>query len=461
MDTSGPFAEFAARLRFDALPEAVQERARWILADTIAAIVGGSAEPELRAFASRQQRAAGPCSLIGLGQLATAEAAALVNGTAGTFLEMDEGNRFARGHPSVHVLPAVLALCEARSLPVERLLSGLVAGYEVGARLGAASDLRSSMHAHGTWGAMGAAAGCAAAVCAGAGLARETLNISASLTTATSKKTMLEGGLVRNVYAGLAARSGLLALDLAESGFTGEVDGITSLLGTIVSERFDGEAALAGLGTDWTLLQSYFKLHACCRYNHATLDALDVIDEREGLPSPASIEMVEVQTYSLAAELSDPRPRNTLAAKFSVPFAVATRIVRGSSDVRSFTTEALNSPDALALAQRVRVSEDLSMTARLPRERPARVTITMRDGRRSSAEVSTNRGDDVSPYRQDELITKFHSLTGRVWPRAHCDQLLDMTLVLGRPGVTIDRWVSLLRAAPVADAASNTQRVSP
>ena len=143
MDYLDHLSEFAARIEFGALAPALQEQALWILADTAAAIVAGSAEPELRALAARQA-AQGNATLIGLGRCAGAEAAALVNGSAGTFLELDEGNRFSRGHPAVHVIPAALALCEERALDASTFLSAVVVGYEVGSRLGAAARLRSA-----------------------------------------------------------------------------------------------------------------------------------------------------------------------------------------------------------------------------------------------------------------------------------------------------------------------------
>ena len=117
---------------------------------------------------------------------------------------------------------------------------------------------------------------------------REAINIGASLTTATSKQTMLEGGLVRNVYAGLSNRHGLLALQLAESGFNGERDGPASLFGKVVSEHFDTGELVRELGDDWHLLHNYFKLHACCRYNHGTLDAIDAMAARGRAARPGT-----------------------------------------------------------------------------------------------------------------------------------------------------------------------------
>ena len=450
MDSAGDYLDdlsgFAAGLRFSALPGEVREHTAWVLADTLAAIVAGSAEPEVGALATvLSSSEQGDATLPGLGRRASADNAALINGTAGTFLEMDEGNRFSRGHPCIHVLPAVMALAETDGADAEAFLSGLVVGYEIGSRLGAASRVRGGFHPHGTWGTVGAGAACARLLEQSPQTMRETINIASSLTTASSKRTMLEGGLVRNVYAGMSNRNGLLALNLAQCRFSGERDGPGTLLGELISDHFDRAAAKADLGSNWHILQNYFKLHSCCRYNHGTLDALDAIAIREGLPDPGSIERILVESYHLAAELNDPTPRNTLAAKFSVPFAVATRIVRGSSALSSFTWDAVRDPATLALARRVSVIEDPAMTARLPAERPARVTLYTRDGRQQVGEVGINRGDDASPYTQDELRVKFLELTSRVWPRSHGEAVLQTTLDLCAGRRTFSEWIELLR----------------
>ncbi len=443
-------SEFVAGLRLADLSDDLIEHLGWVVADTLAAMVAGSAEPELQGLASRVAASPGPASLAGLGRATSADAAALIHGTAGTFLEMDEGNRFSRGHPAIHALPAALALCQERGLQAEAFLTGVLAGYEVGSRIGRAARLRPSMHPHGTWGTVGAAAACARAAGLGPQETGEVINVASSLSIATSRRTMLEGGLVRNVYAGLANRHGLLALTLCDAGFTGEQNGLASVFGQVVSDGLDELALLAGLGTQWHIQQNYFKRHACCRFNHGTLDALDLIDEQQGLPAPSAIAGIEVESYHLAAELKDPAPRNTLAAKFSVPFAVATRIVHGSSGLASFTWDAVRSPEVAQLAARVSIREDPTLSARLPRERPARVRIRLVDGTERIAEVGVNRGDDEKPYSRDELSEKFVELCGRVWPSEQCDALLKATLALGPAAVSGNassawtHWIDLL-----------------
>lgn len=446
MDYLDTLSQFSANLNYPILDSNVKDQVGWILADTVAAMAAGSAEPELRAIADRQSNSPSPhaSQLIGLGRSSTPEAAAFINGTAGTFLEMDEGNRFSRGHPAVHVIPAALALSQERNASAENFLAAVVVGYEVGSRLGAASQLRGAMHPHGTWGTLGAGAACARVAGMAASDMRQTINIAASLSTATSKQTMLEGGLVRNVYAGLSNRNGLLALNLAECGFTGEHDGPSSLLGKIISESLDANAVTQGLGQDWHLMRNYFKLHSCCRYNHGTLDAIDQMAASQALPLADNIDRIEVVTYHLAAELNDPAPNNTLAAKFSVPFAVATRIVNNSSALSSFTWDAVRNPKILDLAKKVSVAHDPAMSARLPNERPSRVTIYLKDGSTRTGEAGVNRGDDASPYTREELRQKFMNLTGRIWPAAHCEKLLQATLDLAHLKMSLPEWGALL-----------------
>lgn len=145
---------------------------------------------------------------------------------------------------------------------------------------------------------------------------------------------------------------------------------------------------------------------------------------------PDQIERIDVASYLYAAELDDQSPRNTLAGKFSVPFAVATRLVRGSSAVENFTWDAIRDDRVQAFAKRVFVSEDKEMTAKLPQFRPARVALKLIDGRTLSESVEANRGDDQDPYSRDELTGKYFSLTGRVWPHDVADEVRKRILTL-------------------------------
>src|SRR6185503_8272992 len=152
-------AEFAARCRLDDLSAAARDRARWVLADCIPVIAAGMQQPEMKSFVEKQlaHAATGNAWVIGSGRRAGALDAALLNGTAGTWLELDEGNLFAKGHPGIQVVPAAVALAQELGASGADLLLAVALGYEVSARVSRAAQIRLSVHPHGTYGVMGAA----------------------------------------------------------------------------------------------------------------------------------------------------------------------------------------------------------------------------------------------------------------------------------------------------------------
>lgn len=426
-------SEFTARLTFDDLPLEVVSRAKQVMADAMAVIAAGYREAEVQKLCTRltvgaQQHQSGSAMLLGRGFRVDPLNAALINGTAGTFLELDEGNQFARGHPAIHVVPVSLAVAESERLTGRDLILALVLGYEIGARIGIAAKIRMSMHPHGTWGTTGAAVAVGKLMKYDAGLFREMVNISSSLALATSRKTMLEGGTVRNAYSGISNYMGLMAHHLAQSGFTGEADGLGTVYGQVISETFDTDVLLEDLGSRYEIARNYFKIHACCRYNHSTLDALEIIADR--LPDkriPADrVTRVEVKTYSLAAQLCDQNPQNMLAAKFSIPFAVATYLTHGQTGVDCFRSEKVAEPAIKDLAQKVDVVEDPQLTAMMPDRRPARVKVFLDDGSVLEAETFLNRGDFEDPYPVEKLEEKYYLLAAPVWGRERAARVFDL-----------------------------------
>ena len=431
------FSAFIAETTEEKLPPPAIHASKLIIADCVAAIVGGMAEPEMQRFAKtgttppddplRPDQA----RVLGVDRIADKARASLINGTAGTVLEMDEGHQFARGHPGMHVFPALLAEAGNSSASGGEFLRAFIIGYDIAARTGLATSLHPTTHPHGTWGVIGGAAGLAAWRNEDRMQCRELLNIASSLSLATSRRTMLEGGTVRNAYTGIANQMAHLATSLLETGFSGEKDGIASVFGTVISSAFSPEMACEKLGERFEVTRNYFKLHACCRYNHAALDALwQLIETHDGLNDLAAIDAITVDSYNLAAELDDTEPRNVLACKFSVPFAVSTTLYHRSSGVLSFTEEARCNDAIIALARKVSIREDKSMTAQLPELRPARVTIHLRDGSILKAAVETNRGDWQDPYTDTALKQKFMALTTRLWPADQAEQIHTAIMVM-------------------------------
>lgn len=419
---------------FEEIPQNIVFRAKEVAADTIAVIAAGAQEQEVKELTSKLTGADEPgvSTLFGLGIRTDPLKACIVNGTAGTFLELDEGNQFGRGHAAIQLIPALFAVAEEKKRSGKDLLTALVVGYEVAIRIGIACKLRMSMHPHGSWGTVGAAVAVGKLLGCSEAEMKELISVSASMTTATNRKTMLEGGTVRNVYSGLSSHNGLLAHYMVQSGFTGESDGLKTVFGSVVSDTFSTDAMVEELGRRYEIGRNYFKQHACCRYNHSALDAINEIMAGIQKPRLASDDIAEINvaTYSLAAQLCGQEPRNTLAAKFSIPFAVAARIICGHAGVSSFAPRAVNDQDIRALAQKVSVTEDPNLTAMMPDRRPSRVSLTLNNGESYQAEAFINKGDAEDPYSTEEIRAKYFELLDPVCGHERAEKIYHRTMAL-------------------------------
>lgn len=127
------------KLRYDVLPEEAREAGRQCLLDFLGCALAGAAEPSVEILVATVVRSEGSreAALIGRRERASRLTAALVNGTAGHALDFDDTHTAMNGHPSVPVLPALLALADTEDADGRRFLTALVAGIELECRLGA------------------------------------------------------------------------------------------------------------------------------------------------------------------------------------------------------------------------------------------------------------------------------------------------------------------------------------
>ena len=434
-------AAFVAGLRYEDLPEAVRERARWVFADTVGVALRGSIEPEMQALYPRLP-AGGGARLLKEGFPATDPAsAAWANAAAISFLELDEGSR-PTGHPALHVLPVTLAFAQAQRASGRELLTALVAGYEVQARLQWATRLRWAVHPHGNFGHPAAVA----AVGKLAGWDTEQLvhgiTAAASLATATSWRPCLVGATVRNAYAGTTAQVAMSVRLLVEAGFTGDPAALAETFGNILGEGFDPAALTDRLGQRFGIMENYFKFHAACALTHPVLDALAQAlgaTRQEGVyppwstpprPAPAEVVRVRVRVLERFARLAGPAQPNQLSAKFSIPYAVAAYLVTGQSAPASFTTAQAQDPVVRALQDRVEVTGDPALTTRWPKEAPAEVTIELRDGRVLHGRCDNPFGSYAVPPGVDSLRAKFLALVGAVLPSQAAEKLWQQALAV-------------------------------
>jgi 2-methylcitrate dehydratase PrpD len=436
-------AHFVAATPWEAIPEAIRGHAKLVLLDTVGVILAGSVQREVAGVRARLIVTGGRGATVYAPGWPTTDprTAALLNGLAGRSIELCEGHRYVSCQGAVQVLPTTLACAEWLERSGRETLAALIFGYEVAARLGAGLTARPLAHQNGQAPLLGA-------VAAGARLRRLTgeqmslaLRIGSILVLTPGYTNAVAGATALNVAGGMSGFAGALAPELALAGVAAQPNAIEEAFGQLVGDGFRPEAVTEELGQRWEIGRNYFRLRACCNPIYSALDALEGI-LAELRPQPESIERIEVATYRFAANMRESNPANYFAAKYSLPHAAAALVLRGDTGYHAFTEEAVRDPAIVAFRRRVTVREDPELNAHVPRLKPARVTVVLRDGRQVTRLRESARGDYQDPYGAGEVRSKFRGLAG---------------LVLGPAGVarleaTVDRLDDLPRLGELVEA---------
>ena len=422
---------FVSDTRYEQLSAEAVTATKDVVLDTVGAIVAGSRLPENAAFARLIAQRSGPgtATLLGHPLKADPMTATLVNGTVGVSLEMDEGNRYGGGHPSIHVTPGALAVGEEMGISGKLFIESVLVGYEVSSRIGGATVARDNVHSHGHWGTFGTAAAVAKLKGYGPGQVRTAINLAASMSPANTWTPCFEGATIRNLYSGRSGFQGVLAVHLYECGFTALNDAPADVFGTILGDEFDPALAVEGMGNGaYRIQQNYFKFHACCRYNHPALDAVSALRRRESFQAD-EVQAVDVTTIGGIPQgmVREEYPDNMLGAKFSIPYAVAAAIVRGGTDISAFYPESVDNDVTRDLAGRVNVVLDTNMTMRWDDQPCARVVVKLKDGRHLSEDTYAIRGDAANPVTRQELLDKFMFLTSDILGEQKAQDVIEAT----------------------------------
>ena len=244
--------DFASSVSLQTLPAPVVHTGKRALIGAVGRILSGTLQPEVQALSQQMAGASiAPCSTI-LGTPLRADAmwTALAHGTAGAWHELKTKDRAIEASPILYAVSAGLPVAEREGASGRRLLESVIAGYEVGTRIGQATTLRPGMDPHGSWPIV--AASLTTGLLAGTDL-RKTINLVTSLNLATSSRAAEEGATIRNIYAGFGSAMGVLAADLCRDGFSAERDGLRTVFGTIAGVSFDADKTAERLGTVWTM----------------------------------------------------------------------------------------------------------------------------------------------------------------------------------------------------------------
>jgi len=393
----------------------VRHHAKLTLLDTLGVILAGSERPEVAQLRERLAASAGSgATVYARGwPLMDPRMAALLSGTAGRAIELCEGLRLVSGQAALQVLPGVLAVGEQAGSSGRDILAAFVLGYEVAGRLASGFTPRPLAHQNGQVSLLAAAAaGSKLRGLDAAGISRA-MRIATVLVLTPSYTNAVAGATALNIAGGMSGHAAALAPELALAGFEAQADAIEEALGQLVGGGFDPAAVADDLGGSWHMTRNYFRLYACCNPIHPALDCLAAA-LAELRPRADEVERIDVATYRFASVMRNPDPPNYFASKYSLPHAAAAMVVRGGAGFAQLDDSALADPQIAGLRHRVHIAEDPAMSALAPKLRPARVTITLTDGRHATQARESHRGDFNEPFSESELRAKFRELAGTV-----------------------------------------------
>jgi len=426
MNTNSPtqkLANFVANLIFTDIPKTVVDHMKLCLLDTIGCGLFGSTLPWGKILAKFAKDLGGrrESTLLGMGYKASAPNAALANGTMIHGFELDDIHRLSIIHPGSVTFPAALAIGESRKKCTgKEFLTAMVAGYEVGLRVGmcvGASHLHRGYHPTGTHGTFAAAAAAGKIL----GLTEEKMVHALGIagTQAAGLMAAQYSAMVKRMHAGRASQSGVYGALLADRGLTGITDILEADYGgycNVMGEGKDLDRMTRGLGENYEILNVGFKTFSCCGSNFTSLEALSQIMRDKGLQA-SEIKKITIRSTTVTKLHVgwEYKPEGMTAAQMNLPYCLAVMALEGETFVDQFTEEKIRDPKVLEFIKRIEVIPDPELDRMGQDYRHAIICkIETVDGRSFERKVEFAKGGPNNPITREEVENKFRKLAAKV-----------------------------------------------
>ncbi len=437
----------------DIPPDAV-ELARLGITDFIGVAFAGLGEEQSRIIVDYARKMGGvpQASIIGGGFKTSSYLAALVNGTVGHSLDYDDIAVSLVGHPSVFLVPPILAVAERLGSSGKDVLTAYVVGYETSCHIAKPilqSHYVQGWHSTATFGTLGAAAAVAWLLKLNAHQVRMALGIAASLAGGLRQNF---GTMTKPLHAGMAAANGIQAALLAEAGFTADDSIIEAPLGFAKvfghSEEVDWTKVSENLGKTFLITSAEglsIKPYPSCGFTHCAIDAALYIKEEHKV-NAADIAEVELGVSPFDKQiLIHHRPGTDLEGKFSLEYCVARALLSGEVKLKHFTDEAVAESHTKRLIEKMKWVEKYPMPVMGTPEGLGRksVTVKLKDGKEYYKEVTIAKGMPQNPLTPDEFNSKYRDCASAVLSTEAVEKSLSVLANLEKLSLPIERLVEI------------------
>ncbi len=436
-------ARFAASLRYEEIPEAVRERAKYLMLDATGIALASTREDFARKTLAGLSSLGegGGHALIGMNPRLPLRDAVVMNGVLVHGLDFDDTHTPGAIHATASAFPCALGVAEKTGADGRALLTAYLIGVETATRLASVTEggfHQVGFHPTGLVGAFG----CVLLAGRLLGLTPEQLVMAQGIVLSTASGSLefiQDGAWTKRMHPGWAGAGAITAAALAKEGYIapraayeGRFGLFPSHLGEYAADVDYGRAT-AGLGETWEIGRVAVKPFPACHFAHACADAAIALAREQGV-KPADVERIEVSVPPQVVkaicepEADKKRPSSAYAAQFSVHYITAASLTRGRFGLAELTRESWTDPDILALAAKVNYVEDPSFP--FPEYYSGQVAVTTRDGRRLVHREEKNRGAGDRPIAAAEIEAKYLDNATLAVSRSRAESIRDLILTL-------------------------------
>lgn len=427
-------ADFTYNLNFKDLSEAVIKKVKLLTLDTIGIMLHASGENFANIIADVILPMGGKpeSTVVGFGNFVPAPNAALINGTLAHGLDFDDTHYGSVVHTSAPIISSALAAGEREGIDGKKLITAIVAGYEVSTRVGIAAYSQerghsgfhlSKYHATAVCGTYGAAVVGGKIYNLKPDEIITAIGICSSITPGGCNTL---GGEMKKMHPGWAAHSGLIASQLGKGGFSGSKNvNMPRLYQAYINENlgYHPEKLTQGLGDTWETLNIFFKPYPCCSMLTSPMDAALYLKQEYKI-DPNKIEKVVVgMPESSMHMVCEPveikrRPPTSYRSQFSLQWGVAAILLEGGAGFSEF------SADKLKDQRMYELTDKIECFAEGKNYEEASIKIVMMDGKVYERRVSSSRGGPDIPLTDEEIEEKYRMNALKILPKNKVEKIL-------------------------------------
>lgn len=412
------FAELVHALKYEAIPDEVTKKAKFIIRDGLGNQIAASAisEPARKVIEMvKEWGGKSESTVVGYGFKVPAPMAAMCNAMMGHGVELDDAHGSGLIKAGSVMVPSLMALAEANNKSGKEVVTALIAGYEVAIRIAKAINpghRQRGFHTTGTVSAIGvAAAGAKLLGCDVNGIA-SAIGL-AAMQSAGIQSYLDDPCMAKPFSPGKSALNGTMAAVMVSRGFTGPKKALEGREGFFNAYCDDIRVndLLDGLGEKFAIMEVGFKPHAACRYAHGPIDLAQQFFHEDNVRLQ-DVDSIRVNMCELSIrQASKPKPPNLNAAMGSTQFSVALALEIGRNGLREYWDGFKNQKihDASSTQTTLICEPAYGVTGR-----QAAVELTLKNGKVLRREQPEPKGEPANPLTEQELSDKFTGLVKMV-----------------------------------------------